>query len=117
MWKTTGGVDDYLLNGIEFTYSSDCCGGANIVHMYGSRTGSVFSVSITYKVTAVSFRYGSFSLRDIWFTLADGSIAKTVGCVACNNGTTITLTATQSLVGLAFKAFLTTTSNNIDARD
>ena len=103
MWKLNDNKDGPIIYGIEFTYSSDCCGGANIVHMYGARTGiNVFSVSITSKVTAVSFRYATANLRDIWFTLADGSTAKTCGCTNCPNTTTIPINAaTESLVGLA----------------
>ena len=64
----------------------------------------------------MSFRYGGRNLRDIWFTLADGSIAKTCVCSAsCTNGTTRTLTATQSLVGLAIKYISTSGTNTIDA--
>jgi hypothetical protein len=82
--------------------------------MYGTQTGTNFwSVSITQKVKAVKFMYefasGSpynYYLRDIWFTLADNSTAKTCNCqTLCNFEKTITLSATQSLVGLATKSF------------
>ena len=36
MYKEYYARDDASLYGIEFTYSSDCCGGTDIVHMYGS---------------------------------------------------------------------------------
>ena len=83
MWKSSSSEDEMYIYGIELTYSSDRCGYTDIVHMYGSPRGSyIWSVSITQKVTAVKFirRNGGQSLRDIWFTLADGSIAKTCNC-------------------------------------
>jgi hypothetical protein len=114
MWKEQSNQDWTDIYGFELTYSSDCCGYADIVHMYGSRTGTnVWSVSITQKVTAVKFMYSdssgglfNYKLRDIWFTLADGSFAKTCNCLLlCNSEKTITLSVTQSLVGLATKSF------------
>ena len=47
IWKVDNDVNDSDTYGIEFTYSNDCCGQPDIVHMFGSRTGSVFSVSIS----------------------------------------------------------------------
>ena len=46
MWKSSNNPDDNVFYGVELTYSSDCCGGADIKHMYGSQTGFVFSVNI-----------------------------------------------------------------------
>ena len=85
MWKKTSSVDDVDIYGIEFTYSNDCCGQPDIVHMYGSQTGSnVFSLSISSKVTAVSFRYDSSKLSDIWFSISGGAgLVKTCGCTIC----------------------------------
>ena len=77
------------------------------MHLYGSRYGNLFSVRIAQKVTEVRFMYNTFNdyLRDIWFTLADGSTAKTCNCITsvCNQQKKISLTANQSLVGLAFR--------------
>ena len=109
IWKDSNDANDENIYGIEFTYSNDCCSLPDIVHMYGSRTGSnVFSVSISSKVTAVIFRYDSSKLRDIWFNLANGKTRKTTGCTSCMYGRTISLTATQSLSGLAIQDMLTT---------
>jgi hypothetical protein len=73
MWKSTSNVDDYYIYGFELTYSSDCCGDPDIVHMYGTQQGTVWSVCITQKVRAVKFMTIYTALRDIGFTLADGS--------------------------------------------
>ena len=109
IWKETNNANDENIYGIEFTYSTDCCGLPDIVHMYGSRTGSnVFSESISSKVIAVNFRYDTSKLRDIWFNLANGTTRKTTGCTSCMYGRTISLSATQSLSGLAIKEMLTT---------
>ena len=35
MWKS-GPFDDKNANGIQLTYTADCCGLADIVHMYGT---------------------------------------------------------------------------------
>jgi len=76
-------------------------------------------VSIAQKVKAVKFVYwsGGKVLRDIWFTLADNSTAKTCNCSSssCNAAITLPLSATQSLVGLATKSF--SISNKLDARN
>jgi hypothetical protein len=112
MWKYSSNQDDGDIYGFELTYSSDCCGYPDIVHMYGTQTGTNFwSVSITQKVTAVKFMYVNpsvspynYHLRDIWFSLADNSTAKTCNCqTLCDSEKTITLSANQSLVGLATK--------------
>jgi hypothetical protein len=53
----------------------------------------------------VKFMHSSdYYLRDIWFTLADGSTAKTCNCQdLCNYDKTIYLNDNQSLIGLATK--------------
>ena len=53
IWKESA-YDGKLLNGIEFTYSSDSCGFDDIVHMYGSQVGNLYSTNITKKVIAIS---------------------------------------------------------------
>ena len=82
IWKRHNWEDDKI-NGIELTYSSDCCGLPDIDHMYGSQSGFEFqSKIITSKVIAVKFMHeeNEDHLLDIWFTLADGSTAKTCHC-------------------------------------
>ncbi len=110
MWKMFTNLDDSQIYGIELTYSSECCGNADIVHMYGSRTGILYSVSITQKVKEVRLMYWIFHgdfynyyLRDIWFTLADDSTAKTCNCPSsrCNSWLSLPINPNQSLVGLA----------------
>jgi hypothetical protein len=73
--------------------------------MYGSSTAYVWSVSITQIVREVKFMYNNFALRDIWFTLEDGTTAKTCNCSSsmCINSRTITLSG--NLIGLATKTF------------
>ena len=73
--------------------------------MHGSTTAYVWSVDITKKVTEVKFVYKNLVLRDIWFTLADGTTAKTCNCNTsmCLNEKTITLAG--NLIGLATKPF------------
>jgi hypothetical protein len=104
IWKFVPGSDFEFITGIELTYSSDCCGDPNIVHMYGTVSGSIFSTNIEKKVTKVILKAGSSSkLCDIWFTLGDGSEAKTCNCSTCTTGSTISLTG--NLIGLATKFF------------
>ena len=59
--KNSGFTSDPIIwwnwTGFEMTYSSDCCGLSDIVHMYGNQSGvNVFTTPITKKVTTVSFR-------------------------------------------------------------
>lgn len=107
IWKTGHDKDGKTVSGIEFTYSSDCCGLADIVHMYGSTAAHVWSVSITQKVTAIILLYKNTVIRDIGFTLEDGSTIQTCNC-DCSLVTTLTLTG--NLIGLATK---TSTSLNL----
>jgi hypothetical protein len=76
-------------------------------------------VSIAQKVTAVKLMYedDDWELRDIWFTLADGSTAKTCNCDSdkCDAETELAINANKSLVGLATRAF--TSSNYLAAEN
>ena len=117
IWKTNNVADDATLSGIEFTYSSDCCELADIVHMYGSSTANDWSLSITQKVTAVGFIYKkggpkSGRIRDIWFKLADDSTVKTCGCSGTNCSQWTIMTLTGNLIGLATNA-----STGLDSLD
>jgi hypothetical protein len=82
--------------------------------MYGSSTAYFWSVSITQIVKEVKFMYFNFALRDIWFTLEDGSTAKTCNCSSsiCINDLTIPLSG--NLIGMATKAFEGGSSSALD---
>ena len=76
--------------------------------MYGSSTANDWSVSITQKVTAVGFIYKKNGagpkdrkIRDIWFTLADGSAVETCGCSGNNCSEITMITLTGNLIGFA----------------
>jgi hypothetical protein len=92
IWKTSATADSAGVKGIRMTYSSDCCGLADVVHSYGvlsPPTSPDFSKSITKIVTGVSFLYASGAnknLIDFEFTHPDSSKSRVCGCNAsCNS--------------------------------
>ena len=73
--------------------------------MYGTMAGTMFSKSITKKVTKVGFMkgYNSSKLCDILFTFGDGSTEKTCNSSTCYVNADMSLTG--NLIGLATKFF------------
>ena len=91
IWKTTG-ADSAGVKGIRMTYSSDCCGLADVAHDYGTLNppnSPAYSKIITKIVTGVSFLYASGAnknLIDLEFTHPDSSKSRVCGCNAsCNS--------------------------------
>jgi hypothetical protein len=104
LWKP-GSANGGNVFGFKLTFSSDCCGGADITQMYGT-TGSgntLFFTSILKKVTKVTFLYNSWEIRDIEFGHPDGSNTKICGCGGLSCYSRKAKNVTGSFIGMAVK--------------